>query len=500
MKKLFTLLAVMGLAIVPVVVSQNITFRFTGATNGGNYIRLDSVRVQDTNRSWTETLVYPDTVLTLGQSGILDAQSLVVEMASYPNPFRGATNVTVAMPQRGDATLQVFTLAGQKVSEQTMFLGAGNNLFKVHLKNPQVYLLTVTTPQGRRTIKLLNRGTSSSNCISFQGNGNVVEKRQSSQPFQNGDVLRIVGYATHNGSAVASNEVLQPQSGNGNFTLVFTLSVVNNPVFSVSASTRVVFSPGNLQWSATGGGSTDTTHAVAGGGTAAGIWRFAEHQWDTMGAGNRNISYYYTGWIDLFGWGTSGYNNKYPYMTSTTYSDYGNGTNDISGTNYDWGVYNAIYNPQTSNTDAPGTWRTLTNGEWIYLLNTRSTPSGIRFALATVNGVAGLIILPDNWSASTYSLNRTNSATTAEFTSNVISLANWSTLENAGAVFVPAAGMRNNAAVLNVGSACWYWSSSALSTNDRVAYRTYFVDRNVSVDDYSNRHNGLSVRLVKNVN
>ena len=83
--------------------------------------------------------------------------------------------------------------------------------------------------------------------------------------------------------------------------------------FSVSRGMTVYFSPGNLQWSATG------THAISGGGTASGTWRFAEHQWDIIGEDNQNISSSYRGWIDLFGWGTSGYNSKYPYMTSTNY-------------------------------------------------------------------------------------------------------------------------------------------------------------------------------------
>ncbi len=64
-------------------------------------------------------------------------------------------------------------------------------------------------------------------------------------------------------------------------------------VFSVSATDSVLFSPGNLQWSATG------SHAVAGGGTAAGTWRFALNQWDMIGAANSNVSSTYTGWIDL---------------------------------------------------------------------------------------------------------------------------------------------------------------------------------------------------------
>ena len=98
--------------------------------------------------------------------------------------------------------------------------------------------------------------------------------------------------------------------------------------FSVAVGTFVYFSPGNLQWSAKNGGSYATTHNVAGGGTAAGTWRFAPNHWDIIGADNSNISSSYSGWIDLFGWGTSGYNNKYPYMTSTTNTDYGNGNAD----------------------------------------------------------------------------------------------------------------------------------------------------------------------------
>ncbi len=62
--------------------------------------------------------------------------------------------------------------------------------------------------------------------------------------------------------------------------------------FSVSSSKQVSFSKGNLQYQA----STNT-------------WRFAESQTDYIGAANKNISATYDGWIDLFGWGTSGYDN-----------------------------------------------------------------------------------------------------------------------------------------------------------------------------------------------
>ena len=263
---------------------------------------------------------------------------------------------------------------------------------------------------------------------------------------------------------------------------------------SVSATQKVYFSPGNLQWSASG------IHAIAGGGAEAGTWQFAPNQWDIIGADNKNISSTYTDWIDLFGWGTSGYNNKYPYMTSTTGSDYGNGENDIAGTNYDWGVYNAIYNPKTNTTDAPGTWRTLTKDEWEYLLDTRATASSIRYAKGTVCGIAGLIIVPDDWKSSIYSLNNVN-IVDVTYTSNIIGANDWVKMDSAGCVFLPAGGNRYGTSVYSVGSIGGYWST--IYNNSNKAYYLYFLSNslqnNLTTSIVGGREYGRSVRLVKNV-
>lgn len=275
----------------------------------------------------------------------------------------------------------------------------------------------------------------------------------------------------------------------------YTATFERNTLFSVSSNQKVEFSPGNLQWSAKNGGSTATTHTVAGNGTAAGTWRFAPNQWDVIGSANSNVSSTYTGWIDLFGWGTSGYNNKYPYMTSTIETDYGNGANNIANTNYDWGVYNAIYNPKTRTTDAPGTWRTLTHPEWFCLLNSRNTTSGIRYAKAIVNGVEGLIIVPDGWSKSTYTLNNTN-ISDALFSSNVITVAQWTTLEAAGCIFLPAAGQRSGTSVNMVGVRGDYWSSNYNSSN--YAYYLIFSENHFYPSYTGNRDYGRSIRLVRN--
>ena len=235
--------------------------------------------------------------------------------------------------------------------------------------------------------------------------------------------------------------------------------------FSVSATTQVVFSPGNLQYQA----STKT-------------WRFAEHQYDYIGDANKNISASYTGWIDLFGWGTG----NAPTKSSTSYSDYSSFT--------DWGI-----NPISNGGNTANQWRTLTKDEWVYLFNTRSTPSGIRYAKATLEltggtKVSGVILLPDNWEASYHELVSVNESG-ANFTTNNFPVSVWLiSFEAKGAVFLPASGYRNGTSVHNVGTRGRYWSSTAYNTN--YAYNLYFYSSSLNPQYSYYRYYGFAVRLV----
>ena len=235
-----------------------------------------------------------------------------------------------------------------------------------------------------------------------------------------------------------------------------------------------------------------------------GNWRFAENQYDYIGAGNANISQNYNGWIDLFGWGTSGWEtgaNAYqPWATSQTRSDYypgGSYENSLTGdyANADWGIYNRIENGGTV-----GMWRTLTNDEWDYLLNMRSASTvGVYenawYAKATVNGVAGLIILPDSFTmpSGVTALDKVN-VSEAVFTANVYTTADWAKLEAAGVVFLPAAGYRSGTEVGDVGTFGGYWSSTYYDESD--ARDVTFGSDYLYVNIYD-RYYGQSVRLVK---
>ena len=270
--------------------------------------------------------------------------------------------------------------------------------------------------------------------------------------------------------------------------------------FTINANgDQVYFSQGNLQYQA----SSNT-------------WRFAENQFDIIGSANSNISSTYDGWIDLFGWGTSGWDNgnvyykpyDYEHLTDWNAADFAYGYGPTDGTNYnydltgayanaDWGVYNAILNGG----NVPNQWRTLTSNECYWLFVNRSTPSGIRYAKAVVNEANGVILLPDNWSTSIYGLNYTNRSD-APYNTNVITLTEWEMMEENGAVFLTAAGGRgyNGSSVsYSNNSIGTYWLSSKDNTWLDCASCTSFGSDYVGAYGGGSRYNGKSVRLVRNV-
>ena len=255
-----------------------------------------------------------------------------------------------------------------------------------------------------------------------------------------------------------------------------------NGRFTINASgDQVYFSQGNLLY---GGLSSK--------------WCFATNQYDYIGEDNSNIPSYFD-LIDLFGWGTSGWNSGNTYFRPRDYegsdgSLYGPlGKYNLTGTNShsDWGVHNVISNGG----NAADLWRTLTYAEWTYVFNTRNTSSRLRYAKAQVAGVNGVILLPDTWNSSIYTINNANQ-NEASYNSNVITSSVWeNTLQANGVVFLPAGGERRGTTVEEVGSTGFYWSASHASSNYH-ALAVYFTDYQFSTDMAVPRFCGVSVRLV----
>ena len=312
-----------------------------------------------------------------------------------------------------------------------------------------------------------------------------------------------------------------------------------NPNFHAKAFTinskgdQVFFSQGNLQYQA----STNT-------------WRFAENQYDAIGEANSASSSTNEGWIDLFGWGTSGYDNTandpfavnyQPWATSNSklnqtivvtvkepeiesincemkpitgkcdtiwtaaetatyksnnYNYYGYGPStfmtdkNLTGTSaeYDWGVHNALSNGG----DQVGLWRTLTYAEWNYILTGRNSAQYLR-SQATVCGVHGYVLLPDDFNLPE---GLSWNYQTNDWDTNTYGPQAWSAMEATGAVFLPAAGYRLGTSVSDVGSLGRYWSASYYS--QEYAYCMNFTSSSAGVGIYG-RYFGYGVRLVRTV-
>lgn len=235
-------------------------------------------------------------------------------------------------------------------------------------------------------------------------------------------------------------------------------------VFSVSSYRKVSFSPGNLQYQA-----------------SSNIWRFAPKQTDYVGYGNENISSSYSGWIDLFGWGTG----ANPTNSSTSSSNYSYYT--------EWGN-----NPIGK--DAASTWRTLTKDEWYYLMYNRANASSLK-GIAQVDGVNGLILLPDNWSCPSGLYFRTgfSSYEGEDYYASyqTFSAEQWAKMEQAGAVFLPAADYRDGTSMASgFRLHGYYWSSTNSGSSE--GYYLHFDSDSSNISDYS-RDDGHSVRLVKDL-
>ena len=255
---------------------------------------------------------------------------------------------------------------------------------------------------------------------------------------------------------------------------------VKAKAFSVSSSKQVTFSPGNLQYTQ----STNT-------------WSFASAQWEVIGTDNVIGGSVSSGEygdskegtaladkVDLFGWSTSATN--FGVSISTDWE------NDYLGSFVDWGT-NKIGN------DAPNTWRTLSHDERNYLLIDRPNASSLK-GVAQVNGVNGLILLPDNWTCpsgitfksgfhSDYSVEAYGQYQT--FTAD-----QWSKLEAAGAVFLPASGDRYGSDVLYVQYSGDYWFATEKGSDNAYALGFY---SDYAIMFYIGRSVGLSVRLVKDL-
>ena len=290
-------------------------------------------------------------------------------------------------------------------------------------------------------------------------------------------------------------------------------SVMTDKVFTVSSDgNMVVFSKGNLQYT-----------------KSTGEWSFMEPQYQIVEINDQDVGGNYANQdvVSLFGWGTSGWDNTsndplatnfQPYSTSNVLYDEDSQTNmfhygpswvngeytEMAWTNYDWGIYNSCNITNGDNYS----WRTLTVDEWEYIFNTRSASrigsvDNARFARANLLGTThGVILFPDNYNHPSsvnvpIGINETYyNVINSSWDGNQYTITEWTEMENAGAIFLPATGTRDGGEVYGVGEYGRYWTSTS-NESPGAAANAYFSQYNVSPRSSSVHYYGHAVRLVR---
>ena len=297
---------------------------------------------------------------------------------------------------------------------------------------------------------------------------------------EDGTLKSYTANGTHSGTFIANT--------------IYTFTLPNSPTFTDEGYTPIG-SHGGLFTISTDGKKAWFSQGNLEQQPSSNTWRFCAPQYDYYIS--FSLTNTYSGWNQLFCWGTSGWNGGVtayqPYATDTRADQYylgNNANNDLTGNfaNADWGVFNRISNGGMQK----GLWRTLTHDEWNYLIYNRTNRCGIG-KVGGSNGIRGIFLFPDNFqmpSGFAYNLNN--------WTLNIYSTDQWSELESRGAIFLPMVPCRNtNGEYLESLSA--YWSSTTSEVNNTIwGVKLITGDTpKVSIVNTLPRSYGFCVRLVQ---
>jgi len=152
-----------------------------------------------------------------------------------------------------------------------------------------------------------------------------------------------------------------------------------------------------------------------------------------------------------------------------------------------------------------GLWRTLSSGEWEYLLARKDASSKYKYGYAIVQEKKGIIILPD-----TFIDPKKNDGSKSfvpgndyysSYQDNKYTISNWAAMESVGAVFLPAAGYRDGneepTTIKDYNDFGFYGSSSTSDENE--AFYLNFANGSIHASNPYNRSHSIAVRLVSDI-
>ena len=118
-------------------------------------------------------------------------------------------------------------------------LQPGTNQFRVTLSSAGAYVMTARCNGKTSSIKMVNNGSGNVDKIDYVGVGNIPASKSETRgntnnPFNFGDLMEYVGYATINGTEYESDRITQMQGASQTFELIF--GVVQHTIPTVTTT------------------------------------------------------------------------------------------------------------------------------------------------------------------------------------------------------------------------------------------------------------------------
>lgn len=175
MKTKSTMVVILLLSILNVFgqkLSLDLTF---SAENNGTFVKLDSIKVMNRSQGIENTIIYPDTSLSLevtpgdtllyigyttgypvGVQEIFNDNSAFRFYQGFPNPVKDHSTVSINLPTEGDVTMRVIDIQGRVVLSKNLFLGKGVHAFRFSPGSNSFYFLSASWGGLTESTKIIN--------------------------------------------------------------------------------------------------------------------------------------------------------------------------------------------------------------------------------------------------------------------------------------------------------------------------------------------------------
>ena len=176
-----------------------------------------------------------------------------------PNPFEGTTYANLTIAEAGDVAVEITDVTGRVVGTKNLTAQSGIHQLRITLSTAGMYFLTVRQNGHTTSIKMVNRGNGGADAIEIMESVGANDhasiqtsqpkngpKYYTTRPFQLGDQMEYVGFATINGHEVASAHVNQAQNASETFVLAFDEAQNNTDAHPCPGTPTVTDIDGNV--------------------------------------------------------------------------------------------------------------------------------------------------------------------------------------------------------------------------------------------------------------